>query len=99
MQSFMSVHCFIQKLSKESLWGSALTPFGKGRVKCEVHLKVSSKGVEPTKFESLDDAATFIKVLKQTIAYEHKHKKSFITRRECGANVFLIEWLEDCQTL
>ena len=29
-------------------------------VKCEVHLDVSSKGKEPTKFENLDDAATFM---------------------------------------
>ena len=29
-------------------------------VKHEVHLEVSSKGMEPTKFESLNDAATFM---------------------------------------
>ena len=43
-------------------------------VKHEVHLKVTSKGLEPTKFESLYNAATFMGVLKQTVAYAHKHK-------------------------
>ena len=95
---------FYSKVIEEKPLGGRFAPspppsLGKERVKCEVHFKVSSKGVEPTKFESLDDAATFIKVLKQTIAYVHKHKKCFITRRECGAKAFLTEWLEDCQTL
>ena len=66
-------------------------------VQFEVYLEVSSKGMEPTKFESLDDATTFIKVSKQTLAYTNKHKKPFITRRKGGAKVFFIEWLEDFQ--
>ena len=32
-------------------------------VKHEVHVEVSSKGMKPTKFESLDDAAAFMEVL------------------------------------
>ena len=62
-------------------------------VKCEVHLDVSSKGMEPTKFESLDDAATFMGVSKQTLTYAHKDKKPFITWRKGGTKVYFIEWI------
>ena len=36
-------------------------------VKSQVHLEVSSEGMEPTKFKRLDNAAAFIGVLKQTL--------------------------------
>ena len=67
-------------------------------VKRKVHFKVSSKGMEPTKFESLDNATAFMGVSKQILTYAHKHKKPFITRRKGGDKVFFTEWLEDCQT-
>ena len=54
--------------------------------------------MEPTKFESLDDAATFMGVSKQTLTYAHKHKRPFITRRKVRDKVFFIKWLEDCWT-
>ena len=63
-------------------------------VKPDVHLEVSSKGIKPTKFESLDNAATFMGVSKQTLAYTHKHKRPLITRWKGGAKVFFIKWLE-----
>ena len=50
--------------------------------------------MEPTKFESLDNAATFKGLSKQTLAYAHKHKRPLITRRKGGEKVFLIDWLE-----
>ena len=44
-------------------------------VKHEVRLEVSSKGMEPIKFESLDDTTTFIGVSKHTLTYASKHKR------------------------
>ena len=85
IKQFMIEH----KFSEEDL---------KKYVKREVHLEVSSKGMEPTKFESSDDAAHFTWVSKQTLAYSHKYKIPFITRRKGGDKVFFTEWLEDCQT-
>ena len=73
------------KFDKESL---------KKYVNHEVHLKVSSKGMEPGTFKSLSEASTFIGVLKQTLKYAHRHKRPFIARRKDGAKVFFIEWLE-----
>ena len=67
-------------------------------VKREVHLEVSSKGMEPVKFESLDVAATLMAVSKQTLTYAHKHKRLFTTERKGGDKVFFIKWLGDCQT-
>ena len=63
-------------------------------IKCEVHLEVSSRGMEPTKLESLKDAATFMGVSKPTLTYAYEHKRPFITRRKGGAKVFFIKWLE-----
>ena len=54
--------------------------------------------MEPTKFESLDNATAFMGVSKQILTYAHKHKKPFITRRKGGDKVFFTEWLEYCQT-
>ena len=42
----------------------------------EVHLKVSSKGVEPSTFKSLSKASTFIGVSRQTFEYAHKAQKN-----------------------
>ena len=44
-------------------------------VKHEVHLEVSSKDMQPDKFERLDNAAACIGVSKQTFTYAHKHKR------------------------
>ena len=63
-------------------------------VKHKVHLEVSSKGMENTKFESLDDAVAFMRVSKQTLTYTHIHKRPLITGRKGGAKVFFTEWLE-----
>ena len=49
-------------------------------VKREVHLEVSSKGMAPAKFKSLDNATAFMEVSKQTLSYTHKHKRPLITR-------------------
>ena len=43
-------------------------------VNCEVHLKVSSEGMEPGTFKSLSEASTFIGVLRQTLKYAHKER-------------------------
>ena len=64
------------KLSEEDL---------RRHVKCEVHLEVSSKGMEPTNFESLHDATAFMGVPKQTLTYAYKHKRLVITRWKGGA--------------
>ena len=37
----------------------------------EVHLKVSSKGMEPIKFKSLFEASTFIEISRQTLKDAH----------------------------
>ena len=50
--------------------------------------------MEPTKFGSLNNAATFMGFSKQTLAYAYKHKRPLITRQKGGAKVFFIEWLE-----
>ena len=63
-------------------------------IKCKAYLEVSSKGMKPTEFESLDDVATFMLVSKQTLTYAHKHKRPLMTRWEGGAKVFFIEWLD-----
>ena len=62
-------------------------------INCKVHLKVTSKGMEPREYNSLSDAARDIGVSRQTLEYAHKHKKLF-TRRNGGAKIFFIEWLE-----
>ena len=62
-------------------------------VKCKVQLEVSSKGMEPTTFESLDDAAVFMGVSKQTLLYAHKHRRPLITRQKGGATVSLLNSL------
>ena len=63
-------------------------------VKCKIHLKISSEGMEPSTFEKLSDASMFIGGSRQTLTYAHKHKRPLITRRKGGAKVFFIEWLE-----
>ena len=37
----------------------------------DVHLKVSSKGMEPIKFKSLFEASAFIGISRQTLKYAH----------------------------
>ena len=60
----------------------------------EVHLRVSSEGMEPSSFRSLSKASMFIRVSRQTLEYTHKHKRPLITKRKGGAKVFVIKWLE-----
>ena len=55
MQSLMPLACFVQKLSKKNLWGSARPPppLGKGRVKVQerkiktILLKISEGLIDP----------------------------------------------------
>ena len=61
----------------------------------ESSLIIQSKGMEPREYDSLLEAASDFGVSRQTLAYAHKHKKPLITRREGGAKVFFIKWLED----
>ena len=65
----------------------------------EIHLKVSSKGMEPGIFKSLSEASMFIGVSRQTFKYAHKHKRPLTARRKGGAKVFFIEWLESTEYL
>ena len=46
--------------------------------------------MKPKRYGSLSHAADDIKVM-----YGHKNKRSLITRRTDGAEVFYIKWLED----
>ena len=47
----------------------------------EVHLKVSSVGMEPSTFKSLSKASMFIGVSRQTLEYAHKHKRPLIAKK------------------
>ena len=44
------------------------------------------------------DAASNIRVSRQTLADVQKNKTPLVTRRKGGAKVFHIKWIEDCQT-
>ena len=51
--------------------------------------------MEPKKYERLTDAANDIKVPKETLIYAYENRRTLITRRKCGGNVFFyIKWLE-----
>ena len=63
-------------------------------IKCKVHLKVSSEGMEATKFQSLCNVVAFMGLSKQTLTYTHKHKRPLITRQKDRAKDFFIKWLE-----
>ena len=60
-------------------------------IKQDVHLEVSSKGMKPTKFESLDDATTSMGVSKQSLTYAHKHKRPVTTGWKDGVKAFYIK--------
>ena len=58
-----------------------------------IPLIIRSDDMEPKRYERLSDAASDIKVSKQTLIYAYGNRRPLIIRRKGGAKVFHIEWL------
>ena len=58
-----------------------------------IPLIIRSDDMEPKKYERLTDAASDIKVPRETLIYAYENRRSLITRRKGGVKVFYIEWL------
>ena len=50
--------------------------------------------MEQKEYECLMDAASDIKVPRETLIYAYENRKEIITSRKNGVKVFYIKWLE-----
>ena len=66
---------------------------GIGIIPAYVPLIIESNDTEPTKYYSLSAAARDCGLLKKTIVYAYRNRKTRIVRRKGGTKVFRIEWL------
>ena len=59
-----------------------------------IPLIIRSDDMEPRKYECLKDAASDIKVPRETLIYANENRRQLITSRKGGAKAFYIKWLE-----
>ena len=67
---------------------------GIGIIPSYVPLIIESEDMEPTKYYFLSAAARDCGLLKQTIIYVYRNRKTRIDGRKGGFKVFRIEWLD-----
>ena len=67
---------------------------GIGIILAYVPLIIESDDMEPTNYHSLSAAARDCGLLKQTIVYAYRNRRTRIVRRKGGTKEFRIEWLD-----
>ena len=90
-EAYLRVKEFIEKNNYEE---SDLRKRILYRRPAHIPLIIRSDDMEPKKYERLMDAASDIKVPRETLRYAYENRRSLITRRKGGVKVFYIEWLE-----
>ena len=90
-EAYLRVKEFIEKNNYDE---ADLRKKIRDRRPARIPLITGSDDMEPRKYERLKDAASDIKVSRETLIYAYENRRSLITRRKDGVKVFYIEWLE-----